>query len=78
MDVVYNHYDESDVDVATGSIGEIFSLRGLDNTSYYEIAYVAVEGSAGAVTETAGRLTFDLAPRAVTSAAFAKLADPAR
>ncbi len=38
VDVVYNHFDESDVDVATGAIGEIFSLRGLDNASYYEIA----------------------------------------
>jgi nitroimidazol reductase NimA-like FMN-containing flavoprotein (pyridoxamine 5'-phosphate oxidase superfamily) len=46
--------------------------------SYYEIAYVAVEGSAGAVAETAGRLTFDLTPRAVTSSCFAKLAEPAR
>jgi isoamylase len=38
VDVVYNHFDESNVDAATGSVGEIFSLRGLDNTSYYEIA----------------------------------------
>jgi len=36
VDVVYNHFDESDVDVCTGTIGEIFSLRGLDNSDYYE------------------------------------------
>jgi len=38
VDVVYNHFDESEVDVATGTTGEIFSLRGLDNANYYEIA----------------------------------------
>lgn len=37
VDVVYNHYDESDVDQATGTVGEIFSLRGLDDQDYYEI-----------------------------------------
>lgn len=37
VDVVYNHFDESDVDQATGTIGEIFSLRGLDNQDYYEL-----------------------------------------
>jgi glycogen operon protein len=37
VDVVYNHYDESDVDEATGTSGEIFSLRGLDNPNYYEL-----------------------------------------
>jgi isoamylase len=36
VDVVYNHYDESNVDVATGTTGEIFSLRGLDNPNYFE------------------------------------------
>jgi isoamylase len=37
VDVVYNHHDEDDVDVATGTIGKIFSLRGLDNPEYYEV-----------------------------------------
>jgi glycogen operon protein len=37
VDVVYNHYDESKVDQATGAVGEIFSLRGLDNAAYYEL-----------------------------------------
>ena len=45
--------------------------------SYYEIAYVGIEGSAERIQDTAGRLTFDLTPRAVTSASFAKLAEPA-
>ena len=36
VDVVYNHHNESKVDDATGSIGRIFSLRGLDNPNYYE------------------------------------------
>lgn len=36
VDVVYNHFDESNVDHATGAIGEIFSLRGLNNRDYYE------------------------------------------
>jgi glycogen operon protein len=36
VDVVYNHFDESNVDDATGAIGEIFSLRGLDDQDYYE------------------------------------------
>jgi nitroimidazol reductase NimA-like FMN-containing flavoprotein (pyridoxamine 5'-phosphate oxidase superfamily) len=44
--------------------------------SYYEIAYVGVEGSAERIRDAAGRLTFDLTPRAVTSASFAKLAEP--
>jgi nitroimidazol reductase NimA-like FMN-containing flavoprotein (pyridoxamine 5'-phosphate oxidase superfamily) len=45
--------------------------------SYYEIGYVGIEGSAERIQETAGRLAFDLTPRAVTSASFAKLAEPA-
>jgi len=36
VDVVYNHHDEDDVDAATGTIGRIFILRGLDNPNYYE------------------------------------------
>jgi isoamylase len=36
VDVVYNHFDESGVDDGTGAIGEMFSLRGLDNQDYYE------------------------------------------
>jgi isoamylase len=34
--VVYNHHGEGPVDEDTGSIGKIFSLRGLDNPNYYE------------------------------------------
>ena len=37
VDVVYNHHDEGDVDQATGTSGEMYSLRGLDNPGYYEI-----------------------------------------
>jgi len=36
VDVVYNHHDEGPVDEATGTIGKIYSLRGLDNPNYYE------------------------------------------
>jgi len=36
VDVVYNHHDEGPVDEATGTIGKIYSLRGLDNHNYYE------------------------------------------
>jgi glycogen operon protein len=36
VDVVYNHHDEGNVDEATGTIGEIFSLRGLNNQDYFE------------------------------------------
>jgi len=36
VDVVYNHHNESKVDDVTGTIGRIFSLRGLDNPNYYE------------------------------------------
>ena len=36
VDVVYNHHDEDDVDPATGTIGTIYSLRGVDNAGYYE------------------------------------------
>jgi len=36
VDVVYNHHDEGPVDEATGTIGAIYSLRGLDNPNYYE------------------------------------------
>jgi isoamylase len=35
IDVVYNHHEEGDVD-ASGQIGTIYSLRGLDNPGYYE------------------------------------------
>ena len=45
--------------------------------SYYEIAYVGIAGGAERIRDTAGRLTFDLTPRAVASASFAKLAEPA-
>ena len=46
--------------------------------SYYEIAYVAVEGRAERIRDQAGRLTFELTPREVASASFAKLAEPPR
>jgi isoamylase len=36
VDVVYNHHSEGPVDEATGTIGKVFSLRGLDNPNYYE------------------------------------------
>ena len=36
IDVVYNHHNEGAVDTATGSVGAIYSLRGLDNAAYYE------------------------------------------
>jgi isoamylase len=36
LDVVYNHFEEDDVDATTGTVGRIFSLRGLDNPNYYE------------------------------------------
>jgi glycogen operon protein len=36
VDVVYNHFEEDDVDATTGTVGRIFSLRGLDNPNYYE------------------------------------------
>jgi isoamylase len=36
VDVVYNHHGEGPVDEATGNIGKIYSLRGLDNPNYYE------------------------------------------
>jgi isoamylase len=36
VDVVYNHHEEGPVDEATGTIGKIYSLRGLDNLNYYE------------------------------------------
>ncbi len=36
VDVVYNHHDEGPVDEASGTIGKIYSLRGLDNPNYYE------------------------------------------
>ena len=36
VDVVYNHHNEGGVDEATGTIGTIYSLRGLDNPNYYE------------------------------------------
>ncbi len=37
VDVVYNHHDEDDVDAATGTVGKVFTLRGLDNPEYYEL-----------------------------------------
>jgi isoamylase len=37
VDVVYNHHGEGPVDEATGNIGKIYSLRGLDNPNYYEV-----------------------------------------
>jgi isoamylase len=36
VDVVYNHFEEDDVNATTGTVGRIFSLRGLDNPNYYE------------------------------------------
>ena len=35
IDVVYNHHEEGDVD-ASGQVGTVYSLRGLDNPGYYE------------------------------------------
>jgi glycogen operon protein len=37
VDVVYNHHDEGKVDGATGTIGTVYTLRGLDNPNYYEV-----------------------------------------
>lgn len=37
VDVVFNHHNEGKVDAATGTVGAIFSLRGLDNLGFYEI-----------------------------------------
>lgn len=37
VDVVYNHHDEAVWNDNTGTIAEIYTLRGLDNTTYYEI-----------------------------------------
>lgn len=37
VDLVYNHHNELGVD-STGTTGVIYSLRGLDNTGYYEPA----------------------------------------
>jgi isoamylase len=36
VDVVYNHHDEGKVDMATGTVGTVYTLRGLDNPNYYE------------------------------------------
>ncbi|MGC3990287.1 MAG: alpha-amylase family glycosyl hydrolase [Chthoniobacteraceae bacterium] len=36
-DFVFNHGGEGDVDALTGTIGKIFSCRGLDNATYYEV-----------------------------------------
>jgi glycogen operon protein len=36
VDVAYNHHEEDDVDATSGTVGRIFSLRGLDNQNYYE------------------------------------------
>jgi len=36
VDVVFNHHNEGPVDEATGTIGTIYSLRGIDNPNYYE------------------------------------------
>ena len=38
VDVVYNHHNEGGVDSLTGTIGSIYSLRGLDDPNYYEDA----------------------------------------
>jgi glycogen operon protein len=38
VDVVYNHHNEGNVDPRTGTIGSIYSLRGLDDPNYYEDA----------------------------------------
>jgi glycogen operon protein len=37
VDMVYNHHNEVGVD-STGTSGMIYSLRGLDNSGYYELA----------------------------------------
>ncbi len=37
LDVVYNHHREGNVDPETGTVGAIFSLRGLANQDYYEV-----------------------------------------
>lgn len=44
LDVVYNHHEEGVVDNATGTVGEIYSLRGLANPDYYET--LAADGTA--------------------------------
>ena len=44
--------------------------------SHYEIGYVGIAGGAERIRDMAGRLTFDLTPREVTSASFAKLLEP--
>lgn len=44
--------------------------------SYYQIGYVGIAGSAERIQDAGGRLTFDLTPRRVTSASFAKLLEP--
>ncbi len=36
-DFVFNHGGEGDVDVLTGAQGRIFTCRGLDNATYYEV-----------------------------------------
>lgn len=36
VDVVNNHHNEGRVDSSSGTVGKIFSLRGLDNAGYYE------------------------------------------
>jgi isoamylase len=36
VDVVYNHHNEGGVDQGSGTIGSVYSLRGLDNPNYYE------------------------------------------
>lgn len=46
--------------------------------SYYQIGYIGIAGAAERIQGTAGRLTFDLTPREVTSASFAKLLEPPR
>jgi nitroimidazol reductase NimA-like FMN-containing flavoprotein (pyridoxamine 5'-phosphate oxidase superfamily) len=44
--------------------------------SYYQIGYIGIAGAAERIRDTAERLTFDLTPREVTSASFAKLLEP--
>lgn len=44
--------------------------------SYYQIGYIGIAGAAERIRDTAGRLTFDLTLREVTSASFAKLLEP--
>ena len=44
--------------------------------SHYQIGYIGIAGTAERIRDIAWWLTFDLTPREVTSASFAKLLEP--